>query len=70
MISLRTSYFLLVLTCAVLPLAVAAHDPVVLMWSVASLILAGQLVREVGAQAREVARRDSPRRDSPRRRDS
>lgn len=43
-VSLRMSHIILVLTTAVLPLAWASQEAVLLMFSVASLVLAGQIV--------------------------
>lgn len=43
-VSLRMSHIILVLTSAVLPLAWVSQEGVLLMLSVASLVLAGQIV--------------------------
>ena len=43
-VSLRMSHIILVLTTAILPLAWATQEGVLLMLSVASLVLAGQIV--------------------------
>ena len=62
MISLRTSYLLLVLSAMLLTLALASHDTTALMLAVAVLVVAGQVL----AQALEGAtsRRASDRRGS------
>lgn len=55
MISLRTSYLLLVLTCALLPLAFASEDALAVMWAVACVVFAGQIVGQTRAAVRESA---------------
>jgi len=73
MISLRTSYLLLVLTCALLPLAFASQDALAVMWAVACVVFAGQIVGQTRAAVRESApsqsRRTASRRSAGRDRD-
>lgn len=56
MISLRMSHIILVLTTALLPLAWASREGVLLMMAVASLVLAGQIVGQSTMAAPEPGR--------------